>query len=301
MNANPPLEVRNRDRFLEAERKRGLAQRLFSFTSRFDIVVHDIVSERWSAAPLTMACLSDFHAMRPWSPLKALDEVIETVNALPVDIVFLLGDYVSAHMTPGWRERPEQMAEAFTRLDAPLGVHAILGNHDWIDDDLAPSRDFSTSAISQALTRENMNPLINTARRITHGGRDLWIVGLDSQWGPRRGFLRRRQLGRQDAAQAFAEVPDEDLAILLAHEPDYFVFGERHPVLQLSGHTHGGQANLFGWRPFTPSAYHSRYAYGHVEEDGCHLVVSGGLGYTHVPMRIAVPPEITLVRISGQD
>ena len=87
--------------------------------------------------------------------------------------------------------------------------------------------------------------------------------------------------------------------ILLAHEPDYFTIGDMRPSIQLSGHTHGGQANFLGWRPFTPSEHADRYAYGHVIEDGRHLVVSGGLGYTWLPLRIAQPPEITLLRLRG--
>ena len=286
------------DRFLDLARARSPLQRILSFTSRMDVVVHDLKSPQWHHAPLTMACLTDFHAMRPWSPVARLNAIVDATNEMKCDIIFLLGDYISAHLTPGLKEKPEQIAEIFTRLEAPLGVHAILGNHDWLDDDTAPETGFKTSAISQALTKVGMRPLINTSRRITHRGGDIWIVGLDSQWGPKKGGVRH---GRHDPEQAYAEVPDDATSILLAHEPDYFVKEDRRSLLQLSGHTHGGQANFFGWRPFTPSDYHQKYAYGHVEEHGRHLVTSGGLGYTHVPMRIAVPPEITLVRMSGTD
>jgi predicted MPP superfamily phosphohydrolase len=286
------------DPFLSLGRRRGGLSRLVSVTGRADVVTYDLTSPRWQAPPLTMACLSDFHAMRPWSPLRALDAHVDAVNAMGVDIIFLLGDYISAGLTPGLRERPDRLVRALSRLEAPLGVHAILGNHDWIDDELASETDFVTSVISQALVSAKLNPLINTSRRVTHGGQDLWIVGMDSQTADRAGV---RKTGRHDPDAAFREVPDESLAILLAHEPDYFVTGDHRPVLQLSGHTHGGQANLFGWRPFTPSDYNQRYAYGHVVEDGRQLVVSGGLGYTHVPMRIAVPPEITLVRIGAPE
>ncbi len=290
------LPVETEDDFLRHVRQRGWLSRLVSMTPRADVVVHDITSERWRTEPLTMALLTDFHIMRPWTPIKALQSYVDAVNEMKVDIVFLLGDYTSAHHTPGWREDPDRVADVLASLDAPLGVHAIMGNHDWLDDGLAQTRSYKTSAITQALVRRKINPLINTARRITHAGQDLWIVGLDSQTAPADD---EGGVGRHDADQAFAEVPDESLAILLAHEPDYFVFGDKRPVLQLSGHTHGGQANFFGWRPFTPSEYPQRYAYGHVVEDGQHLIVSGGLGYTHLPLRIAQPPEITLVRIGA--
>ena len=286
------------ERFQSLAQARGRVRRLVSVTSQADIVTHDIQTARWKGPPLTMACLSDLHSMRPWSPLGTLERYVRMVNEMGVDIIFLLGDYISAHMTPGLKEEPEPLAKVLAGLEAPLGVHAILGNHDWIDDEKAKEDGFGTSAISQALTGAGLRPLVNTSRRVTHGGQDIWIVGLDSQCALKK---RNDGEGRHDPEQAFAEVPDESQAILLAHEPDYFVFGDHRPVLQLSGHTHGGQANLFGWRPFTPSEYDQRYAYGYVTEQDRHLVVSGGLGYTHVPMRIAQPPEITLVRISGEE
>jgi hypothetical protein len=262
-----------------------------------DVVVHDIVTPRWKAEPMVIACLSDLHVMFPWASLVSLRARVAEVNEMKPDLICLLGDYVAASVTPGRAELPDRIAETLAELDAPLGVHAILGNHDWIDDALSYEKNGKTSAISQALTSAGLRPLINASRRVTHEGTDLWLVGLDSQTAGKDGTRDAR--GRHDPDQAFAEVPDDSLAILMAHEPDYFVFGDHRPVLQLSGHTHGGQANFFGWRPFTPSEYSSRYAYGHVVEDGKHLVVSGGLGYTHVPLRIGVPPEVTLVRISA--
>jgi predicted MPP superfamily phosphohydrolase len=68
-------------------------------------------------------------------------------------------------------------------------------------------------------------------------------------------------------------------------------------AVTLCGHTHGGQVRLLGYSPVVPSLYGNRYAWGHVVEAGKHLVVSGGLGWTIMPVRFGVPPEITLVRI----
>ena len=53
-------------------------------------------------------------------------------------------------------------------------------------------------------------------------------------------------------------------------------------------------------RLVVPSAYGQRYAYGHVVEDGRHLVVSGGLGCSVLPVRFGVPPEIVLIEIGGR-
>ena len=72
----------------------------------------------------------------------------------------------------------------------------------------------------------------------------------------------------------------------------------------LSGHTHGGQLRLFGYSPVVPSRYGNRYAYGHVSESAGdaapkHLIVSGGLGCSIVPVRFGVPPEITVLNLGA--
>jgi predicted MPP superfamily phosphohydrolase len=70
--------------------------------------------------------------------------------------------------------------------------------------------------------------------------------------------------------------------------------------LTLAGHTHGGQVDLpIVGRPIIPSRYGGRYAYGHVIEDGRHLLVSGGLGCTGLPIRLGVPPEIVFIELGG--
>ena len=82
--------------------------------------------------------------------------------------------------------------------------------------------------------------------------------------------------------------------------PEIFPEVPHRVALTLSGHTHGGQVRLLGWSPLVPSRYGNRYAYGHVVEDGRHLVVSGGLGTSILPVRLGVPLEIVLVDLGRQ-
>ncbi|WP_226780160.1 metallophosphoesterase [Oceaniglobus trochenteri] len=271
-------------------------RRLFVFSGLPDFVHHDVTTPRWSGPPLSIALLSDFHTMSPWNGLPALEALVEQVNALPVDLILLLGDYIPARPTPGLGATPEQTAEALAGLKAPLGVHAVLGNHDWRDDDVARNSDYRESGVLNALTGAGHSMLLNDSIALDHHGFKFWLVGYDSQQGHKHW---RDGTARHDPERAFRDVPEDAPAILMAHEPDCFALRNPRALLQLSGHTHGGQANFFGWRPLTPSEYSDRYAYGHVQEDGHHLVVSGGIGYSHVPLRIAQPPEVTLVTLRG--
>jgi uncharacterized protein len=69
-------------------------------------------------------------------------------------------------------------------------------------------------------------------------------------------------------------------------------------ALTLAGHTHGGQIRLpLIWPAFVPSAYGARFAYGHIVEDDRHMIVSGGIGTSEVPLRLGVPPEILRVEL----
>ncbi|WP_157937733.1 metallophosphoesterase [Oceaniglobus roseus] len=279
-----------------AQQRRGL-RRVFVAGGKPDFVHYDIIDSRWLGPPLQIAALSDFHTITPWMRPADLRRTVDLVNAMPLDMVVLLGDYISARPTPGWYGRVEETAEELARLEAPLGVHAVLGNHDWRDDDLARATDYRESAVLHALRAENIPVLMNEAVSLDHQSYPFWLVGYDSQQGHRHW---RDGTARHDPDTAFRDVPHGAPAILLAHEPDCFAMNETRAMLQLSGHTHGGQANFFGWRPLTPSEYSDRYAYGYVREHAQHLVVSGGIGYSHVPLRIAAPPEVTLVTLRGK-
>jgi predicted MPP superfamily phosphohydrolase len=256
-------------------------------------VLHEVASPRWRAPALTIAILADLHVAWPWTPLAAVGELVARTNALRPDLVLLPGDFTAdARLRPGARVPPPgAVAAALAPLRAPLGVHAVLGNHDWAHDPRAQATGHRETAIAAALSGVGIRVLVNEAALL---GDRAWLVGIDSQ----RGHLRAGEGGaRDDLGRAYAAVPPGAPSVLMAHEPDVFARGDSRPVLQVSGHTHGGQGQLFGWRPMTPSAHGSRYAWGHMEEEGRHLVVSGGVGFSGVPLRVAQPPELTVVRL----
>ena len=148
----------------------------------------------------------------------------------------------------------------------------------------------------------------NKAVRLIKDGRPFWIAGLGDQWAfwplekdydefVRRG--KKRYTGVDDLPGTLAQVTDDAPVILMAHEPDIFPGVPERVSLTLSGHTHGGQLRVFGYSPVVPSIFGNRYAYGHVVEDGRHLIVSGGLGCSAMPVRLGAPPEIVVVELGG--
>lgn len=261
------------------------------FPARTVLVKHQVVTERWTLPDLRMAIISDLHICQPWTPLKTLGRIVEKVNSLGADLILLAGDFLVSRQLPARPVSALKIVEALSSLSAPLGVYAVLGNHDWWDCHLAQSSGLQRSSVREAFANSSITLLENQAIRLDPG---FWLVGFDSQ-NPNR---NKNHPGRHNPDAAFANVPDSAPAILLAHEPDYFAEGDTRAVLQVSGHTHGGQANFAGWRPLTPSAYGGRYAWGHIKEGGRHLVVSAGIGYSGLPFRLFQPPEITFITLT---
>jgi len=269
----------------------GLPKR--ALADRVRLVRRRIAREDWPHPDLTVAVLSDLHVMEPWTPVSGLAGLVDKVNALHPDLTLLAGDFLASTKMPGRAASADDAASALRGLEAPLGVFSVLGNHDWKDCAEARANGYRSSSVMRAFRAAGLPLLVNEACYLEPF--DLWLVGFDSQEGH---MDLKNPAPRHDPDAAFADVPPDARAILLAHEPDYFATGDTRAFLQVSGHTHGGQANLFGWRPMTPSLYGGRYAWGHVTEGGRDLVVSGGVGYSGVPLRIAQPPELTLIELT---
>jgi uncharacterized protein len=248
---------------------------------------------------LRIAAIADIHIGEPYMPLSRVAEIVAETNALVPDLVVLLGDYVAGHRFTTRAIGMAELAPELAGLRAPLGVYAILGNHDWWDDPAAQQAGRGPIVAARALKAAGLPVLENEAVRLTKGGRPFWLLGLGDQIALlQRG--RKRHRGVDDLPGTLAQVTDDAPAILLAHEPEIFPEVPHRVALTLSGHTHGGQVRLLGWSPLVPSRYGNRYAYGHVVEDGRHLVVSGGLGTSILPVRLGVPPEIVLVDLGRQ-
>lgn len=243
-------------------------------------------------APLRIAVLTDLHAVEPWMPIARIERIVEAANALQPDITLLLGDYVAAMRR--FRTGLVPLADwtaALGALRAPLGVYAVLGNHDWWVD---------PSGVRRGLEKAGIPVLENAAVKFARDGRRFWLAGLGDQLAiPVPGGYR----GVDDLAGTLAPtLADSDPLILMAHEPDIFVRVPPRVTLTLSGHTHGGQVRLpFLGRLVIPSRYGQRFAYGHIVETGRHLLVSSGLGMSGLPVRFMVPPEIALVTLGAPD
>jgi uncharacterized protein len=258
----------------------------------FDLRITDYrpTPSRWPVMQkLSIGVIADLHAGGPNMGIERVREVVDTTNNLGCDLIVLLGDFFATHKLIGERVPHAAWAAELKRLTAPLGVYAILGNHDWW---------FGLEGVRKALADVQIPLLENQAILLGQRGRRFWLAGIGDQIAYRLGKSQFR--GVDDLPGTLAQVKTDDPVIMLVHEPDIFVRMPDRVALTLAGHTHGGQVRVPGlWPRFVPSAYGARFACGHIVETDRHLIVSGGLGTSFVPIRIGVPPEVVRVTLGA--
>jgi predicted MPP superfamily phosphohydrolase len=221
---------------------------------------------------LRIVHLTDIHHSL-FTPLEEVERAVYLANHLEPDLVALTGDYVTfspAYIHP--------VARALGKLRARHGVYAVLGNHDFQVD---------AEEITRALRSHRIRVLRNSRRPLRAAGETLWILGVDDLWW-----------SSDDLPAALKAVPARDAKILLCHNPLGIWQASRYSIdLVLSGHTHGGQVRVPGFRHLYRSKLGERFVEGWNRLNGTQIYVSRGIGKVIVPIRFDCPPEIACLRL----
>ena len=237
----------------------------------------DIELPGWpeGAPPMRAVLMSDLHVAGPDMPPTRLARIVEQVNALRPDIVLIAGDMVSDKRVSTRRYEFGEAVEPLRGLRAPLGVFAVMGNHDhWRD----------TADARRALAAANVRVIDNWA---VQAG-PLSLGGLDDDFTGRADPLR--------TLAAMRRLPGA--RVLLSHSPDPFADLPGDIGLMLAGHTHCGQIRLPVYGAIgSVSRYGTRYECGLVRERGRTLIIGAGLGTSILPLRLGAPPDIWLIRM----
>ena len=147
-----------------------------TLVTRYAPRLHD-----WPGAmALRIVVLSDIHACTPFMDAPRLRGIVQQAMGLAPDLVLLLGDYASG---PRF-SRPipaRSWATELGALSAPLGVHAVLGNHDYDGYTRAGLAKGQTEA-ERALIDAGIPVYVNRALRICKAGRAFWLAGLGDQF-----------------------------------------------------------------------------------------------------------------------
>jgi len=253
---------------------------LFLEPSRLVVNRQELRLPNWPSelSGMRVAFLSDLHVGSPHWGIERLHELVQTVNAEQPDLILLGGDYLINGVWFGNHVEAEPIALELGQLHAPLGVFAVLGNHDWWND--GPK-------VRAAFEAHGITVLDDEVRRIHSKGKSVCLLGV-------RDETERVRSARKELELALPDMP----LLVLMHEPDLFADLDERATLTLAGHTHGGQVDLpFFGRRVVPSRFGARFAAGHIVENDRHLFVTTGVGTSIIPVRFRVPPEIALLTL----
>lgn len=245
---------------------------------------HHITVPGWPKAcdKQRIAILADLHVGSPYKGLDSLRQLVQDTNAAKPDLILLPGDFVIQGVVGGEFVTPEKAAQVLAELKAPLGVYAVMGNHDWW---LGPKY------VQRAFEQHGIPMVEDRSLVLSEGDCKLQLVGISDYWE-----------GPHNVKKALQDTTPDSPILAFTHNPDIFPELPDNILLTIAGHTHGGQVKLPGiGRPVVPSNYGERYAIGHIIEGDKHLFVSSGVGTSILPVRFMVPPEITLLVVSADD
>lgn len=225
--------------------------------------------------------VSDIH-IGGWMNRERFSKVVDLVLQQKFDLIVMTGDYVIGR---SWSEALDIAAEDFIGVITPLTqtnkVIAVMGNHDHMTD---PVR--SRAMLMQAGILE----LKNDVYRLDKDGDILYIAGLDDIY-----------VGASRLDELVAKLPADVPAILLAHEPDFadqtLITGKF--LLQLSGHSHGGQVVVPFVGPIVLPRWARKYPMGLYNLGGMWLYTNRGVGMTDPFVRFNCSPEITVFTLNG--
>lgn len=228
--------------------------------------------------------LSDIH-IGGWMNRERLSVVLELVLQQSFDLIVITGDFVIGGHS--WTENLDVAAEDFIDLMKPVTaqhkVFGVMGNHEHKTDPIRARA---------MLARAGVMELKNDVHRFEKDGEYLYLAGLDDI-----------SKGKQRLDLVTAKLPDGAPTILLAHEPDFATVTSKTGkfLLQLSGHSHGGQVVIpFIGPPVLPS-WAQRYPAGLYQLGGMYLYTNRGVGMTSPFVRFNCRPEITVFTLNGTE
>ncbi|MFO0435676.1 MAG: metallophosphoesterase [Sphingobacteriaceae bacterium] len=217
--------------------------------------------------------ISDLHLQSFNSQLKKL---AKNINEQKPDLIFITGDSVDN------KKNVFILNQFLGAIDKSIKKFAILGNWEyWGNVDLEELR--------LTYSENNCELLINNSRQLTFKNKTISITGVDDYVG-----------GNADIDLALKEFKQSDYHIILNHCPEYGdeiaqkLKGKISYDFMLSGHTHGGQVNLFGFVPFTPQGS-GDYLKGWYKDK--NIYVSKGIGTSIFPVRFMAKAEIAIFKL----
>ena len=259
---------------------------------------------------LRIVHISDIHS-GSFNDKQAVMRGVEKIMEEKPDMILFTGDLVN-----NTADEMNDYVDVFNKLNAPLGVFSILGNHDYGDYVGWPDRDEAHERREKEEDRHIWTPLQEAnLERLKQVHHDLgWRLLIDEHVTVTRGEESIAVLGVQnwsdkarfpkygDLKKAYSNAASHPFKILLSHDPSHWdaEIIKHYPDidLMLAGHTHGFQfgVEIPGLR-WSPVQYVYRHWAGLYEQGKQKLYVNRGYGFIGYPGRVGILPEITVLEL----
>jgi len=220
--------------------------------------------------------LSDLHIGKKG---KTEEEILRLLEELKPDLVFLTGDYVK------WKGGYEAALTFLSKLEAKIGVWAVMGDYDY-SNSRKSCLFCHEPGTGNPTKRHQVKFLRNGIEKGELDGEAFWIGGIDGE-GDRDPAIRETVTGWKEKKPT----------LILSHDPlNFDLLDKDQGVLVLSGDTHGGQIPMPSWI-WRLLGYdkNAKYPQGLYEDGRKKMVVSRGVGSSHVPFRFLRRPEVVVI------
>ena len=223
---------------------------------------------------LKIVQITDIH-LSPFLSETEFARAIDMANQTRAHLALVTGDLISRRGDP-----LDACLRQCARLKADAGVLGCLGNHETYAE--------VEGYVTEQGRRLGIGFLRHQARMLRFGAAVINIAGVDYQRIHRRYLKGAEKLVAPGA-----------LNILLSHNPDVFpVAAAQGYAVTIAGHTHGGQVNFeLLHEHISVARFFTPYVRGLYRQGASSVYVSSGLGTIGVPIRIGVPPEVSLLRL----
>jgi predicted MPP superfamily phosphohydrolase len=267
------------------------------FSNKYDYHVRK-VPLRFAKLPeafrgMKIVQISDVHS-GSFNNKSAVEKGIQAIQNIQPDLILFTGDLVN--------NRADEMNDymgVFNKLQAPLGVYSVLGNHDYGDYENWGSMAQKVENLKRLKSIHaelGWKLLLNEHVIFERSGQKIALLGIEN-WSAKARFPKYGKLS--EAYRGAEEIP---FKILMSHDPSHWDAEVRTNYqdidLMLSGHTHGMQFGVeLPWLKWSPVQYVYKQWAGLYEEQAQKLYVNRGFGFIGYPGRVGIMPEITLLEL----
>ncbi len=245
--------------------------------------------------------ISDIHSGSFNNREAVIKGVYKIMQEKP-DVILFTGDLVN-----NTADEMNEYMDVFDKLNAPLGVYSVLGNHDYGDYvswDSTANKQINLERLKRVHAELGWKLLLNEHVVLEKGGDKIALLGIEN-WSAKSTFPKYG-----DLKKAYDGAADYPFKILMSHDPSHWkaeVCESYSDInLMLAGHTHGMQFGVeipgFKWSPV--QYFYKEWAglYENTPEGAVpasqKLYVNRGFGFIGYPGRVGILPEITVLELS---